>query len=276
MNNDTSQFRKISDDLIVFHNKNEIPYISVPHLHSQYEIYYNICGARGFMVNGKVYKCNNRDLIIVPKLQTHKVIVDKDTYYERCVINIKETVLEKLASICKNEDCVSWLKSESGTVNLNLIQHGCLMELVTSYNDETGDEFMKLSIFLRLMSFLRDAFSGKRSAELLDDGHVSYSDKVICLIEKNPGIATVAQIAHLLYINEDYINRVFKDETGITIKKYLIMRMLSEAKKHLYLGKSVKEACSLSGFGDYSNFLRTFKKYEGYTPGELEDLTKPI
>ncbi len=276
MSNDTSQFRKISDDLIVFHNKNEIPYISVPHLHSQYEIYYNVCGARGFMVSGKFYKCNNRELIIVPKLQTHKVVVDKNTYYERCVININEAILEQLASLCRAEDSVSWLRNKDGMVNLSLPQHEYFINLVSSYNDESKDEFMKMSVFLNILSFLKDAFSTQETPEFLEDEHVSYSDKVIRIIEKNPGIGTVSEIARLLYINEDYINRVFREETGITIKKYLIMRMLSEAKKHLYLGKTVKEACVLSGFGDYSNFLRTFKKYEGYPPSELEDLTKPL
>ncbi len=276
MSNSVSQFRKISDDIIVFHNKNEIPYISVPHLHSQYEIYYNICGARGFMVSGKLYKCHNRELIIVPKLQTHKVLVDKNTYYERCVINIDESVIDNISSICKDEESLAWLRNETGMVNLHDAQHDIFMNLISSYNDCDKDEFLKLSVFLNIMSFLKEMFSNTKNAEYLDDDSISYTDKVVRVIEKNPGIATVSEIAQKLYINEDYINRIFREETGITIKKYMIMRMLSEAKKHLYLGKSVKEACFLSGFGDYSNFLRTFKKYEGYTPGELEDLTNPI
>ena len=55
-----------------------------------------------------------------------------------------------------------------------------------------------------------------------------------------------------------------------------IDRKIAEAKKYLYLGISVKEACFLSGFSDYSNFIRTFKNVEGCSPGKFDSLSKPL
>ena len=58
-----------------------------------------------------------------------------------------------------------------------------------------------------------------------------------------------------------------------SIQRELVLNNLRSRKDHptaAEVYKSVKEACFLSGFKDYANFLRTFKKYEGYTPGEFD------
>ena len=77
-----SQYRSTKESIVVLHNKNEIPYIAAPHLHSSYEIYYNIRGAEGFMVGGKAYRCTERNLIVIPKILPHKAIVPKNVEYE--------------------------------------------------------------------------------------------------------------------------------------------------------------------------------------------------
>lgn len=277
-----SQYRSLNRDIIVFHNKNEIPFIASPHLHSQYEIYYNISGARGFMVNGEFYKCGERDLIVIPKVQAHKVIVKKNVEYERCIINVDDYIVELIEIICHSPKVLSWLKGNDENiprmVNLSLKQHEEFVGLIREYNnlEESREELLLFSKFLDILSFLKKRFENPKKTEYLEDESISYTDQVMKLIEQNFKTASVADIAAQIFANEDYINRVFKSETGITVKKYLIMRRLAEAKKYLYLGKSVKEACMLSGFRDYANFLRTFKKYEGYSPKELEELTEPL
>ena len=277
-----SQYRNRKSDIIVFHNKNEIPFIAAPHLHSQYEIYYNISGAKGFMVNGEFYKCGERDLIVIPKVQAHKAIVKKNVEYERCIINIDDYIVELTEIICRCPKALSWLKGDDDNiprmVNLSLKQHEEFVKLIREYNEleKEPEELSLFAKFLNILSFLREAFENPKKTEYLDEGAVSYTDQVMKLIEQNFKTASVADIAAAIHANEDYINRVFKEETGITVKQYLIMRKLAEAKKYLYLGKSVKEACVLSGFRDYANFLRTFKKYEGYSPKELDELTDPL
>ena len=268
MNN--TELRKAKEDIVVFHNKNQIPYIKTPHLHSSYEIYYNISGARGFMVGGKVYKCKGNDLILIPMAETHKAVVNKNVPYERCIINIPVYVADSVEKFCEN-DALLWLKGGTKKANLNENQHKKLMELTENYNKE-GD-MKKFSKFVEIMVFLKEIFSEQYREELLEDGNISYVDKALLEIEKNFKDIGASGVAEALFINEDYINRLFKDETGMTLKNYIITRRIAEAKKHLYFGKSVKEACVLSGFNNYSNFIRTFKNYEGYPPGKLEKLT---
>ena len=42
--------------------------------------------------------------------------------------------------------------------------------------------------------------------------------------------------------------------------RYIILRRITKAKELLKAGKSAMEACKDSGFNDYSNFRKMFKK----------------
>lgn len=277
MKTNNNQFHELEKDIIVFHNKNEIPHISIPHLHSQYEIYYNISGAKGFMIGGEVYECSKRNLILIPKVQTHKVVVKQNEPYERCIINIDEYVVELISAMCE-EGCIEWIRSDAAMVDLSEEEHGEFMSLVHEYNrlENEKDSLLAFSKLLEMMSFLKRMFEKPHKQKRMEHDMISHTDLVLKCVEQSFRRVSVGEIAKEIYVNEDHMNRVFKEETGITIKQYLTLRKIAEAKKHLYLGKSVKEACILSGFGNYANFLRTFKKYEGYSPGKLKELTRPL
>lgn len=283
MAEEKSGYRNISKNISVTLNTGSVTEndedtspILVPHLHGYYEIYYNICGAKGFMANCDFYKCSERDLIIIPKLQAHKVVIKDAEKYHRCVINIDEYAINLIEILSRSADSLSWLRDEAlerpSKVRLSPAQHEKFMEFVQNYLDfeKSGDALEALSEFVRLLSFVKKCFETPKEMEYMDERSISYTDRIMKLIEKDFRTVTVAEIATKLYTNRDHLNRIFKDDAGITLNRYLIMRKLAEAQKHLYMGQSVKEACILAGFNDYANFLRTFKKYEGYTPGDFD------
>lgn len=272
------KFKDITKDIIVFYNKNEKPYISVPHLHSQYEIYYNISGAKGFMAGGNYFKCTGHDLIIIPQFMAHKVIVSQNIKYERCIININEYIVDAISSVCNNQETLQWLKNSTKIVKLSDKSHETFISLITEYNKiyNTGNELALLSEFIKILTFIQSQIKNSIDYISPKDDQLTHTDKVMLLIEEKFKRISVNEIASEIFVNSDYINKIFKEETGITIQQYLTTRKIAEAKKYLYLGKSVKEAAMLSGFNNYANFIRTFKNYEGYSPGELDELTKPI
>lgn len=276
-----TSFRDRGKDIVVFYNKNELPHISIPHLHSGYEVYYNISGAKGFMVNGEFLKCGSHDLIVIPKVQAHKVLVKKNVPYERCIINVSDGALEMIQKLSPCPIDLSWLTGHHDgaplTGNLNQTQHEAYLQMIHSYNAyEQVDGMKALAVFAQLLAFLRERFEQPERTEYLDSSEITYSDLVLQQIEFSFKTASVSEITDKVFVCEDYANRLFRKETGMTIKQYLTIRKIAEAKKFLFLGKSVKEACLLSGFGNYANFIRTFKKYEGFSPGELEELTQPL
>jgi len=53
-----------------------------------------------------------------------------------------------------------------------------------------------------------------------------------------------------------------------------VVKRVALAKELLSQGHTVLEACHLSGFHDYSNFIRTFRQTTGYTPGQFKRLSR--
>lgn len=53
-----------------------------------------------------------------------------------------------------------------------------------------------------------------------------------------------------------------------SIHGYLTALRLQHFKSSLGEGKSILDACTESGFSDYSSFLKTFRKTYGITPKE--------
>ena len=79
-------------------------------------------------------------------------------------------------------------------------------------------------------------------------------------------------IAELVHISPFYFSKLFKDKTGRNFIEYLTaVRMEAAKEKLLKTDLSVKEICLSVGYSDPNYFSRSFKKYEGMTPGEYRE-----
>lgn len=273
MHEGKTYFSHISEYVSMKKDNTDIPYI-YPHIHNYYEIYYNISGAKGYMVNGEFYKCNSRDLILIPPLCAHKVVIDKDfDRYERCCVNIDSSLLSVLGNAAKSKETLSWLGCEKCKTTLTDAQHEEFMRLLHKYKNQEKQEWA-LGELAEILAFLKGCFQEVAKPEFMDENSISHTDRMMIIIEKNFKTLSVSQIAELAHCDSDYLNRLFKAKLGITVKHYLLLRKLTEAQKYLCQGKSVKETCYLAGFKDYSNFLRTFKKHLGCSPGTFEGREK--
>ena len=272
-----SMYREQNPAVIMYHNINERKCIDVPHLHSQYEIYYNIHGAKGFFCDKKFYSCSGNDLFVVQRANVHKVVVTEGEVYERCIINIDSKIIDSINSTSHINHTLEWMNcvgsSLPGKVNLCNEEHNEFIGYIDRYNS-SDDELSQFGILIQILAFTGRMF--KRSAPPGGTIPDTVAGKALLIIEENFRNIKISDIARQLYINDSRLGKIFKDECGITLSNYLILRKIAEAKKYLYLGISVKEACYLAGFNNYSNFIRTFKKFEGYSPGNMEELSHPI
>lgn len=81
---------------------------------------------------------------------------------------------------------------------------------------------------------------------------------------------SISALADSFDMSLSYMGRMFKKYTGNGILGYLHMVRVENCKKLLDEGKSVKDAAALSGFIDSKSMIRTFRKYEGITPGQYK------
>ena len=94
-----------------------------------------------------------------------------------------------------------------------------------------------------------------------------YND-VANYIHKNSPEVTVTDLSQKFHISADHMNRVFKKEFGYTLNQYITLMKICNFERLIGSGECLKNACIMAGFGNYSNFIRTYKKYRGHTPGQ--------
>jgi two-component system response regulator YesN len=72
-----------------------------------------------------------------------------------------------------------------------------------------------------------------------------------------------------VHLNADYLTRIFKKETGSTVKEYITSEKMKEAKRLLRTTQlPVSFIAAKLGYCNFSHFSYTFKKVMGYTPQE--------
>lgn len=78
---------------------------------------------------------------------------------------------------------------------------------------------------------------------------------------------TVTEIARCFNVSPSYLSQCFKQETGVSIKRYLIIRRMQQAK-HLLLttDQPVGTVALAVGYDDYRQFSKMFKSCTGVTP----------
>lgn len=81
----------------------------------------------------------------------------------------------------------------------------------------------------------------------------------------------VSDIAEKMFLNKDYLNRVFKKQKGLSISQFLIGERMKLAGLLLADPKnSVNYAAERTGYDNYPYFASSFKRYYGCSPTQYQ------
>lgn len=88
----------------------------------------------------------------------------------------------------------------------------------------------------------------------------------------DPNLST-SMISEKFSLTRTYLSMLFKAQTNQTMADYISRVRLEKAKGMLKESNaSIKDIAIQAGFSNSSVFIRTFKKYEGITPGEYREI----
>ncbi|MBR6809951.1 MAG: helix-turn-helix transcriptional regulator, partial [Clostridia bacterium] len=62
----------------------------------------------------------------------------------------------------------------------------------------------------------------------------------------------------------------FKAHTGCSVHQYIVQKRLTYAFDRIRDGQGIVETAHQAGFGDYSAFLKAFRKQYGCSPREVK------
>ena len=77
-------------------------------------------------------------------------------------------------------------------------------------------------------------------------------------------------LAIVLHVSPSYLSARFKQETGMSFTAFLLSYRMERARALLEDGRlSCKEVAARSGYLDYAQFSKMFRKYQGVSPRDI-------
>lgn len=134
-------------------------------------------------------------------------------------------------------------------------------ELLQLYVKDEIESWFKTRILKPLLQMYRDR---------RDSQYHNLSERIIEMIESGyDSDLTLEECASRLHYNVYYLSSVFKKETNMSFSDYLSMYRFHMAKKWLTeTDMPVKDIAERLQYTNPQNFIRSFRKQEGMTPGQ--------
>lgn len=104
----------------------------------------------------------------------------------------------------------------------------------------------------------------------VDSGRELIRRKILPYIETHLTESfTVAELADTVGLNAQYMMRLFKKETGLSVLEYVTGKKIARAKELLLsTDRSVEQISGELGYYNYSYFFKVFKRQEGKSPAQ--------
>lgn len=245
------------------------------HYHDFNKIIIFISGKVTYLIEGKAYQLKPWDILLVNSNEIHQPLIDPSETYERIILWVnsfflmkqdhdKSTLLTCFALANERKMNLLRLSPEQLSSIKNL-----LSELEgADKSQEFASEILKNALFLQLMVYLNRISLGIENDKEHPD--IQY-DKTIAQILKyvNEHLSedlSMDKLSSVFFLSKYYLMHKFKQHTGYTLHNYILQKRLLAANSLIKEGKSITAACIESGFNDYSNFVRSFKKLFGLSP----------
>ena len=267
----------LSQDIKVFHIKDQIVNEFEYHYHDFNKIIIFIKGNVTYMIEGKAYKLKPWDLLIIGHGQIHKPIIDATEEYERFIIWFDPAMISKHSKEHTNLLMCFELAARR-EINLMRVSDEPLIkiknivrELIEAEEEPAfGHGILKSALLLQLLIILNRLFVHE---EATTDPQDIFFDKNITevLTYINQHLSedlSIPVLASKCYLSKYHLMRKFKSYTGYTLHQYILQKRLYLAKSMLSKGETMTNISQKAGFNDYSTFVRAFKKEFGLSPRE--------
>lgn len=275
----------LNKDFEFFHLKDKKSMEFELHFHDFNKIVIFISGNVTYLIEGKAYKLKPWDILLVSSSEVHKAIIGAAGTYERMIIWVNSNFLLKHNSPGSNLltcfDIASKEKSNILRLNPELLRKGkyILSQLQEEYSEDGfGSQVLKNSLFLQFIVYLNRLYLKPEAVKHQADGDYNESiGEVMRYINENLSEdMSIENLASKFYMSKYHLMHKFKNQTGYTIHSYILQKRLMLANTLIKSGKLMTEACMECGFGDYSSFVRAFKKLYGLSPNKHHKMVEEL
>lgn len=229
------------------------------HVHDFFEIEYIIKGCGTYIIDGVEYPIQDNMLFFMSPSAFHSFD------------NVNAEVINVMfpCSICDMSILFKLFfgkKSAVFTDNPNTLIKRHLERIVTCCNEK---DYTYAITFLQCMLYELNTLT-----PLSNENYTTHVQSAIIYITENfRENITLTETAEHVGLVPVYLSKLFYKEIGVNFKVYLDNIRFDHATKLLtFSNASISDVCAQSGFVDYANFHKRFKKKYNVTPKEYRKL----
>ncbi|SDW98051.1 AraC family transcriptional regulator [Streptococcus equinus] len=272
--NTYNEFNTNNFDLNVDHYGAEIcakNYSFGPTVRDNYVLHFIVDGKGKFTIDGITTQLKTGDMFILPKGKVAFYQADGEHPWTYLWVGFSGSKAENILSKTQLLDhyfCHSTLESKVLDQIVKL----------TQFRDQKLDDVTELQLIAelyKLLAFLMEELPSKSMSDsnILIQNYIKQTKKIIHT--QYSKTLKVSQIAKKLNLNRSYLYKIFKEETGYSIKDYLgQIRMEKSADLLINTTFHISEVANAVGFPDALAFSKAFKKHFGQSPSNYRKALK--
>ncbi|WP_158839221.1 AraC family transcriptional regulator [Polaribacter sp. L3A8] len=279
-NNRESAFTIIplpTDYIIDKNSKNDVT-------HDYKEIIFLFSGTGEFKIDDEVIKLKPNTLFFIKKNQFFKILHIKNTvgyslkykneFIPSAGLNYKSSYYSKLNGYISDLKYIEFKKK--GMKNLKSHFNVLLKEYYEpeeAFTSKSIVQHLFISLILKIERKARDIVIDTTKGEINNHNKILYTNFLDILEENFMTTHNMDFYADKLSLSRRKLSDLVKEFTGITAKRYLLDRVILEAKRLLaYSNKNLKEICYDLGFEYPAYFSTLFKEITGHTPNQYRKI----
>ncbi len=244
------------------------------HMHSNYEFHYIKSGRGTVEIEGVLFELQSKSFYVCAPNALHKQVADKENpmleYAMMCSISPVEN---KEMLCCEGSAILETLRKNSSCVvtdkqNIEKLFENIFNEAV----DKKTGYFMQIKNYvLHIIAASARNLDTSRSLNYIVPGRNADSHRMKLIEEYiNDNLSrsiSCKELSRQFYLSEKQLNRVIRNNTGMSTHEYIMELKLLEARKLIHdINIPLREIAEKVGFANEFHLSSRFKKHTGVSP----------
>lgn len=242
------------------------------HYHDFHKVLLFQKGDVTYHIEGRAFHLLPGDVILIPAGEIHCPALNSDSLYERMILYLDPQFLVQAGQGTSLDQCFSHAHTcQSNVLRVPALYRNRISRICALIEEEqrqsessslpfAGGLYLN-TLVTELLILLNRAAQNHTSIYPEDVCKDSKVQQILEYINQHLSEPlTIDKIASRFFISRYHLMHLFKESAGYTVGSYITVKRLLYARSLIQAGTPATQACYLSGFQNYSTFLRAYKK----------------
>lgn len=257
------KIERIASDVRFQWTKGDIDVFTEKQFHRHYELYFLLNGHPDFSSDRTRQSIEPNTLIVIPPHRYHLLLVEKDkrAEYERLVLNVEPSFLGG-TTLC---DALAGKELLPLPANHRIAEHFRYLKESVVRTDEADFRHILTACATDIVFLIKQcaASAVTETANRLSPLAAEMIRYINETVRCNP---TVPEIAKRFSLSVSSASHLFKQNFGVSLKRYVIEKRMTEIRSLLQQGHKPQEVADAFGFLNYATFYRSYRSRFGEAP----------